>query len=315
MIGKDLQKAKALLESGALVAIPTETVYGLAGNALDENAVTQIFKVKNRPSFDPLIIHTSSFERIHNYAESNAQAELLAKEFMPGPLTLLLPKKETISDLVTAGSSRVAIRIPRHPLCSELLYSLDFPVAAPSANPFGYISPTNAQHVADQLGDKISYILDGGPCEVGLESTIVGFENGLATVYRKGGVPVETIKEIAGDVQVKAHSTSNPSAPGMLKSHYAPRVPVKLGFDISLLKKYPVEKIGTIRFKSPIDGIPEENQLILSKSGDYAEAARNLFAGMRSLDQLDLEIILAELLPEEDLGLAINDRLRRAAAV
>lgn len=315
MIGKDLQKAKALLESGALVAIPTETVYGLAGNALDENAVTQIFKVKNRPSFDPLIIHTSSFERIHTYAESNAQAELLAKECMPGPLTLLLPKKETISDMVTAGSSRVAIRIPRHPLCSELLYSLDFPVAAPSANPFGYISPTNAQHVADQLGDKISYILDGGPCEVGLESTIVGFENGLATVYRKGGVPVETIKEIAGDVQVKAHSTSNPSAPGMLKSHYAPRVPVKLGFDISLLKKYPVEKIGTIRFKSPIDGIPEENQLILSKSGDYAEAARNLFAGMRSLDQLDLEIILAELLPEEDLGLAINDRLRRAAAV
>lgn len=315
MIGKDLQKAKALLKSGALVAIPTETVYGLAGNALDKNAVTQIFKVKNRPSFDPLIIHTSSFERIHPYAESNAQAELLAKECMPGPLTLLLPKKETISDLVTAGSSRVAIRIPRHPLCSELLYSLDFPVAAPSANPFGYISPTNAQHVADQLGDKISYILDGGPCEVGLESTIVGFENGLATIYRKGGVPVETIKEIVGDVQVKAHSTSNPSAPGMLKSHYAPRVPVKLGFDISLLKKYPVEKIGTIRFKSPIDGIPEENQLILSKSGDYAEAARNLFAGMRSLDQLDLEIILAELLPEEDLGLAINDRLRRAAAV
>ncbi|MCB0662837.1 MAG: threonylcarbamoyl-AMP synthase [Saprospiraceae bacterium] len=314
MTGKDIKRAKELLESGQLVAIPTETVYGLAGNALNEVAVAQIFKVKNRPSFDPLIIHTSSFERIHDYAVSNAVAEKLAEECMPGPLTLLLPKKPIISDLVTAGSNRVAIRIPRHPLCNELLHSLAFPVAAPSANPFGYISPTRAQHVEDQLGDKIPYILDGGPCEVGLESTIVGFENGLTTVYRKGGVPVETIREIVGDVQVKSHSTSNPSAPGMLKSHYAPRVPVKLGMDIKLLDKYPAEKIGTIRFTTPLDGIPEKNQLILSKSGDYAEAARNLFAGMRALDKLDLEIILAELLPDQDLGLAINDRLRRAAA-
>jgi L-threonylcarbamoyladenylate synthase len=313
MIGRDIQKAKTLLENGELVAIPTETVYGLAGNALNEKAVAEIFRVKERPSFDPLIIHTSSFLRIENYAEVNKQAQILADECMPGPLTLLLPKKPIISDLVTAGSKRVAIRIPSHPMCNELLHTLDFPLAAPSANPFGYISPTTAQHVADQLGEKIPYILDGGPAQVGLESTIVGFEQGLPTVYRKGGVPVELIKEILGDVQVKAYSTSNPSAPGMLKSHYAPRVPVRLHYDLSILKKYDPSKIGTIRFKTPLDGIPEKNQLILSPSGDFAEAARNLFAGMRRLDNLNLEIILAELVPEQDLGLAINDRLRRAA--
>ncbi|MCB0579624.1 MAG: threonylcarbamoyl-AMP synthase [Phaeodactylibacter sp.] len=315
MIGKDLNYAIQLLNAEAVVAIPTETVYGLAGNALSPRAVSTIFEVKNRPSFDPLIVHTSHLERISALAtEMPEAARQLARRFMPGPLTLLLPRSGLIPDIVTAGSPRVAVRIPAHPLTQELLAALDFPLAAPSANPFGYISPTTARHVEDQLGDKIPYILDGGPCRVGLESTIVGFEDGQVVVYRKGGIAVEDIEAVAGPVLVRPHSSSNPAAPGMLKSHYAPSAPVVLGDIRRLLLRYPGKKAGTIAFRAPIPGIPEERQLVLSPAGDLAEAARNLFAGMRRLDAQGLDVILAELLPEQGLGRAINDRLRRAAA-
>lgn len=315
MIGKDLNYAIQLLNAEAVVAIPTETVYGLAGNALSPRAVSTIFEVKNRPSFDPLIVHTSHLERISALAtEMPEAARQLARRFMPGPLTLLLPRSGLIPDIVTAGSPRVAVRIPAHPLTQELLAALDFPLAAPSANPFGYISPTTARHVEDQLGDKIPYILDGGPCRVGLESTIVGFEDGQVVVYRKGGIAVEDIEAVAGPVLVRPHSSSNPAAPGMLKSHYAPSAPVVLGDIRRLLPRYPGKKAGTIAFRAPIPGIPEERQLVLSPAGDLAEAARNLFAGMRRLDAQGLDVILAELLPEQGLGRAINDRLRRAAA-
>lgn len=315
MIGKDLNYAIQLLKAEAVVAIPTETVYGLAGNALSPRAVSTIFEVKNRPSFDPLIVHTSHLERIADFtAEMPEAAWQLARKFMPGPLTLLLPKSDRIPDIVTAGSPRVAIRIPAHPMTQELLAALNFPLAAPSANPFGYISPTTAQHVEDQLGDKIPYILDGGPCQIGLESTIVGFENDKVVVYRKGGIAVEDIEVVVGPALVRPHSSSNPEAPGMLKSHYAPSAPVMLGHIESLLPQYPGIKAGTITFRRTIPGIPSDWQLVLSPAGDLAEAARNLFAGMRRLDALQLDVILAELLPEEGLGRAINDRLRRAAA-
>ncbi|MCB0707017.1 MAG: threonylcarbamoyl-AMP synthase [Saprospiraceae bacterium] len=315
MIGKDLQTARQFLDQGDLVAIPTETVYGLAGNALDPKAVSEIFRVKNRPSFDPLIVHTSQLSRISDLVlEIPAQAELLANHFMPGPLTLLLPKHPRLPDIVTAGSDRVAIRIPKHPLTMELLDLLDFPLAAPSANPFGYISPTSAQHVADQLGERISYILDGGDCQVGIESTIIGFESGSPVVYRKGGLSIEDIEQVIGSVRMQPHSTSNPAAPGMLKSHYAPRVPLLLGNLPDLLRQYPNKRVGLISFQEAYPAIPKGQQVVLSPSGDLAEAARALFAGMRRLDQLELDLILAELLPESGLGRAINDRLKRAAA-
>ncbi len=312
MIGTEIDIAARLLQAGELVGIPTETVYGLAGNALNEAAVAKIFVVKNRPRFDPLIVHTSSIALMETLVlEIPAKARLLAATFMPGPLTLLLPKKEWIPDLVTAGSPLVAVRIPKHPMALVLLQKLDFPIAAPSANPFGYISPTTAQHVAQQLGNKIPYILDGGACTVGLESTIVGFEKEEVIIFRKGGIPVEAIEKIIGSVTVQAHSSSQPQAPGMLQSHYAPRIPLILGDIKHLIAQHQGKKIGIIAFQQ--DFSSAYPAVILSPSGNFEEAARRLFAGMRYLDSLPLDLILAELVPEEDLGRAINDRLRRAA--
>lgn len=315
MIGQDIHKAAQLLRAGELVGIPTETVYGLAANALDTSAVAEIFLVKNRPVFDPLIVHFADFFAAKSYLQSvPAMADVLAMHFMPGPLTLLLPKSERIPDLVTAGSAMVAIRVPRHPMTQALLHLLDFPLAAPSANPFGYISPTTAAHVESQLGERIPYILDGGPCLVGLESSIVGFPEGQPTVYRKGGISVEAIEALIGSVEVKPFSTSNPESPGMLKSHYAPGVPLILGDLNELQKRFAGKKIGVLAFRQYVPNIPTECQVVLSPQGDFAEAARRLFWAMRYLDEQRFDLIIAELLPEKDLGRAINDRLRRAAA-
>ena len=314
MISKDLALAEKLLKEGNLVAIPTETVYGLAANALDVKAVAKIFEVKNRPTFDPLIIHTNSIEKVRLFVEYIPEkALLLAQTFWAGSLTLLLPKRDIIPDLVTSGLSRVAVRIPKHPLTLNLLANLEFPLAAPSANPFGYISPTKAEHVEAQLGNKIPLILDGGACEVGIESTIVGFEEGKTIIYRLGGISVESIETIIGNVEIRPHSSSNPNAPGMLESHYAPRKPFFLGDKNALLKKYLPEEIGVLSFSKFQEDFPLENQKILSSNKDFLEAAQNLFSYMRELDQMPIKVILAELLPEENLGKAINDRLRRAS--
>jgi L-threonylcarbamoyladenylate synthase len=316
-IGKDISKAKSLLENGQLVGIPTETVYGLAGNALNPDAVALIFATKNRPDFDPLILHTSSMERVNDFVkEIPFPLDLLAAKFWPGPLTLLLPKKEIVPDLVTSGLDTVAVRVPSHPLTNELLSKLDFPLAAPSANPFGYISPTKASHVNDQLGNKIGYILDGGDCEVGLESTIVGIEEGQVTVYRLGGLDLNAIREVVGEVKVMTHSSSNPKSPGMLKSHYSPTKPFILGNLVELILEYNAQNIpfGVLSFNRSFSSVNSSNQIQLTKDGDLKEAAKNLFASMRALDTMDVSVILSELLPEEGLGRAINDRLRRAAA-
>jgi L-threonylcarbamoyladenylate synthase len=228
IIGTDIIQAKQLLEQGKLVAIPTETVYGLAGNALNPDAVLSIFKTKNRPSFDPLIVHTDSIEKIERWVKKiPTPLKTLASQVWPGPLTILLPKKEIIPDLVTAGLESVAIRIPNHPLTLSLLQSLDFPLAAPSANPFCYISPTQAEHVNQQLGGLIPYILDGGACQIGIESTIVAWENNQLHVLRLGGLSVEAIENLSQQkVQLQLNQSSNPQAPGMLKSHYAPLKPL-----------------------------------------------------------------------------------------
>jgi L-threonylcarbamoyladenylate synthase len=238
----------------------------------------------------------------------------LANKYMPGPLTLLLPKRDHIPDLVTAGASLCAFRIPAHPMSLELLAKLKFPLAAPSANPFGYISPTTAAHVEQQLGKQIPYILDGGPCRIGLESTIVGIEGDTIVIYRKGGLSVEDIEAVCGKVRVVAHSSSNPLAPGMLKSHYAPRTPMQL---LEKNRQSPADARRTLAalvFQEYLPGIPIERQIRLSPEGNLEEAARRLFSAMRELDAIDARLILAELMPERGLGSAINDRLRRAAA-
>lgn len=317
-IGRDIFKAKAILEQGDLVGIPTETVYGLAGNALNSDAVAKIFAVKNRPDFDPLIIHTSSIDRVLEFTVQIPEVLLpLGEKFWPGPLTMLLPKKNIVPELVTSGLDAVAVRIPSHSLTRELLSILDFPLAAPSANPFGYISPTQAGHVNDQLGEKIPYILDGGLCEVGLESTIVGIENGEVFIYRLGGLDVKDIESIVGKVNIMTHSSSNPKSPGMLKSHYAPKKPFILGDLEMLVEEYLSKGIpfAVLSFSDEFRNVPQMLQIQLSQNHNVTEAAKNLFASMRTLDTMDVSVILSELLPEQGLGRAINDRLRRAAVV
>jgi L-threonylcarbamoyladenylate synthase len=313
--GEDIQLAKTLIEQGELVAIPTETVYGLAGNAFNAEAVARIFQVKNRPTFNPLIIHSDNIEKMGQYVKHLPDKAIeLAKTFWPGALTMLLYKNERVPDLVTAGSDLVAVRIPNHPLTLDLLNILDCPLAAPSANPFGYISPTTAEHVNKQLGSKIPYILDGGPCDIGIESTIIGFDNTRPSIYRLGGISVEDIEKAIGEVTVIPHSTSQPKAPGMFKSHYAPSKKLIIGSISDLIQQYNNERFAIISFRDTYHEVDPGHQVTLSESGDMREAATNLFAGMRYLDKLPITLIFAELLPEHGLGRAINDRLKRAAA-
>jgi L-threonylcarbamoyladenylate synthase len=314
IIDTDAGLAKSFLEKGDIVAIPTETVYGLAANAFNEQAVTRIFEVKNRPTFDPLIVHSNSLDKIQGFVTHFSEKALtLASAFWPGPLTLILPRTEKISDLVTSGLKTVGVRIPNHPLTLQLLEMLEFPLAAPSANPFGYISPTQALHVQTQLGNKIPYILDGGNCQVGIESTIVGFQQDEAIIYRMGGISLENIEQVIGRVKILAVSTSNPQAPGMLISHYAPQKPVYTADLDELLQHYTGHEIGILAFKNMAEGIPVTNQVVLSPSGNLSEAAMHLFAALRKLDALPVKVIFAQLLPEQELGRAINDRIRRAA--
>lgn len=314
-LGTDILHAQRLLEANNVVAIPTETVYGLAGNAYEEVAVQKIFHVKQRPSFDPLIVHASSLEQIQNFVKPlSEKALLLATHFWPGPLTLLLPKKHMIPELVTSGLSRVAVRIPQHAMALELLQQLSFPLAAPSANPFGYISPTTPQHVQEQLGEKIPYILAGGSCTVGIESTIIGFELAQPIIYRLGGVSLEAIEQIIGPVRVAQQAPYCLQIPGMLASHYAPKKPLVVGGFSALLKQYASQKVGILAFTQPWPGIASDRQVILSLMGSLEEAAQNFFAALRTLDSMPIEVILASPVPHKGIGQAINDRLKKAAS-
>lgn len=311
-IGTDIQKAIRLLRQGELVGIPTETVYGLAGNALNSSSVTRIFRVKDRPSFDPLIVHVPDFNSAQKYASDIPdQANRLAEKFWPGPLTLLLKRKPIIGDLVTSGLDTVGLRCPHHNITHELLRSLDFPLAAPSANPFGYVSPTTAAHVNEQLGNKIQYILDGGACDVGIESTIVGFEKETPIVYRTGGLSLEKIETIIGKVKLQIHSASNPKAPGQLQSHYAPRKKLLVGKLEELQKAHRPDSVAVLSFQKDTG---QKYQRILSSSGNLEEAAKHFFTFLRELDKMPVDLILAEYVPDTGLGRAINDRLRRASA-
>jgi L-threonylcarbamoyladenylate synthase len=312
--GTDISKAAEILRKGELVAIPTETVYGLAANALDPAAVLKIYETKNRPVFNPLIVHVHDAGEFSKYAtQVPGLVKTLAEKFSPGPLTFVLPKKNIIPDIVTGGGETVALRVPGHPITLKLLANLEFPLAAPSANPFGYISPVNAMHVADQLDGLIPYILDGGPSIIGVESTVVTAEKNKLIVLRLGGVSLEDLKDVVDEVELRINSSSDPKSPGQLKSHYAPRIPLRFGKMEDLLKEYSGMQKAIISFSRDYSDEKTIEQEILSKKGDLNEAARNLFSALRRLDQTDAEIILAEKFPEHGLGLAINDRLERAA--
>ncbi len=302
-----------MLQAGELVAMPTETVYGLAGNALDSEAVLRIYEVKQRPSFNPLIIHLPDFSSIGKYVTDIPQdAILLARHFSPGPLSYLLTKSRIIPDLVTAGSDKVVVRIPSHPMALDLLSMLDFPLAAPSANIFGYVSPVSAEHVLEGLGGKIPYILDGGLCRVGLESTIVGFDDGKIIIHRIGGVTVEDIRKITGKEPVVNLSHKKPETPGQMKSHYAPSTKLIIG-DVNELVAVNEEKdIAVISFMKEYHGV--SNNFVLSPSGNLHEAASNLFSVLREIDKLGVDLIIAEKFPEQGIGSAINDRLSRAGS-
>ncbi len=308
-LGTDISKAAALLNTNELVAIPTETVYGLAGNALDKAVVAKIYAAKNRPSFNPLILHISGIDQLSKYALVDTISALLAKEFMPGPLTLLLHKKNIVPDITTAGSNKVALRVPQHPLCLELLHSIGFPLAAPSANVSGYISPTTAAHVAAGLNGKIPYILDGGTAAVGLESTICEVVHQKIIVHRTGGISADELKKVSGLEVVLANNQKSIETPGQLKSHYAPNTPLYRGNITDLIARNSGKKIACISFQNTYKGV--EN-FVLSPNGNLAEAANLLFATLRLVDAGNFDLIFTELFPNEGIGPAINDRLGRA---
>ncbi|RRQ49691.1 threonylcarbamoyl-AMP synthase [Maribacter algicola] len=309
----DVAKCQKLLLEGELVAIPTETVYGLAANALDSKAVKRIFEMKGRPAFNPLIVHIHQMEQLPVLAKDIPQkAYDLAEAFWPGSLTLILPKQDIVPEIITGGKSTVGVRMPKHPLTQELLKGLPFPLAAPSANPFTRVSPTSAQHVWDYFGDRIPAILDGGPCQVGLESTIIGFDGEIPILYRKGGIPKEAIEAVVGELRVSTENETSPEAPGMLLKHYSPRTPLMVCDDIGeALKQYYDKRIGVLSFFE--EDFPMATKVItLSKNKMMEEAAMSLFEALHTLDKSGLDLILAERFPEKGLGSSINDRLFRA---
>lgn len=311
-IGNDINQAIHYLNNNDVVAIPTETVYGLAANALEANAVIKIFEAKNRPFFNPLIVHVANVEQIKNYAYIDETSLLLAQHFMPGALTLLLPKKNIVPDVVTAGSSKVAIRIPNHTLTLQLLQQIKFPLAAPSANVFGYVSPVTAQHVLQGLQGKIPYIVDGGKCNVGVESTIVEVVDNSIIIHRVGGVAIEEIEKISNKKIEFINSEHKPQTSGQLKSHYATTTPLIQGNVQELYLQYATQKVAIISFTTQYPFVAKEHQYILSLHNDLNEAAQNLFTTMRWLDENKYDVILAEIFPNKGLGKAINDRLQRA---
>jgi len=305
--------AAAILKQGGLVALPTETVYGLGANALDAVAVAKIFAAKERPFFDPLIVHLADIDWLPRVAAVFPKvARQLAQRFWPGPMTLVLPKTQAVPGLVTSGLESVGVRIPDHELTRQVLRLANVPVAAPSANPFGRLSPTAAEHVQKQLGGRIDAILDGGPCRVGVESTILRIDGDRVTQLRPGGIPLEQIEELVGRVDVEESSSADkPTAPGMLASHYAPRTPLTIVDQVPTTA--PRSRIGLLSFQtSPSLGLFAAVE-VLSPGGDLIEGTARFFQALHRLDGEGLDGILATRFPDEGLGRALNDRLKRAA--
>lgn len=301
-----LNEASTAIKAGKLVAFPTETVYGLGADATSDDAVARIFAAKGRPSFNPLIVHLPDIETAKKYVEFNDKSIKLAALFWPGALTMVLPRRKNcpISKLASAGLDTLAVRIPANQLALDLLKNCGCPLAAPSANPSGQISPTHAQHVADGLGDKVSVILDGGPCKIGVESTVIGFADDTLILLRPGGVTKEQLEAVYPSIK-EASGDSEITSPGMLLSHYAPSCPVRLD------ATHKNDGEAFLGFGRELDSISTVN---LSVNGDLREATANLFSAFHLLDEKGYKSIAVAPIPHMGLGVAINDRLRRAAA-
>ena len=306
-----IHKAAQALQQGNVVAFPTETVYGLGANALNAEAVAKIFEIKQRPFFDPLIVHVDSRDMVQQVVATVPDIALRCMEaFWPGPLTLVLPKSNNIPEIVTAGLDTVAVRMPQHDVAQKLIHASGVPIAAPSANPFGYLSPTTAEHVAKQLGDKVEIILDGGQCPVGVESTIIKIERDNITLLRHGGIPVEDIESVAGKVNIIQHTQVE--APGQLPYHYAPKTKIVLIKDITNIPDD--SSCAIILYKKRDLPFKNIHTMYLSDNGDMRQVAANLFTCLHALDAMKLAVIYAEEVPEVGLGQAIMDRLKKAQA-
>jgi L-threonylcarbamoyladenylate synthase len=309
-----IARAVELLRAGEVIGLPTETVYGLAADALNLSALARIFETKQRPLFDPLILHAADAAGAFDLAQIVPEAaRRCAEKFWPGPLTLVLPKKAIVPDLATSGLPGVALRVPAHPVAQALLRAFSGPLAAPSANRFGRISPTDAAAVRTELGDAVALILDGGPCTVGIESSVLDLSSENPVLLRAGGVPVEELEKIVGAIERARPVDENPAAPGQLKHHYAPRKPLRLVADAAQIPREGdtgALVFGTAHIPDKFPGVVEN----LSPVGDLREAAANFFRALRRLDDNSrVTLIYAARLPERGLGLAINERLERAA--
>ncbi len=311
-----IRLAGTIIKRGGLVAFPTETVYGLGCDATNADAAANVFEAKQRPQFDPLIVHIADRSQLDLVIASLPPFGLLLMDaFWPGPLTLVLPKQPAIPDLVTAGLSTVAVRMPNHPVAQALIREAGTPIAAPSANPFGYVSPTTARHVVDGLGNNVDLILDGGPCQVGVESTIVSLAGPQPELLRPGSITIEQLGAVVGSIRRSSSMNQTPVAPGQLSRHYATHTPLTIvtsAGERPLLKDD--ERAGLLIF-SQASATDDRFAAVevLSLTGDLREAARHLFAALRRLDSLGLDRIYAEPCKEEGLGVAIMDRLRRCA--
>lgn len=308
---ENIRKAVDIIRSGGLVAFPTETVYGLGANGLNPIAVSKIFEAKQRPAFNPLILHVSSLEMLRTIAIfDEPKLEELVNKFWPGPLTIVLNKKELVPDIVTAGNETVAVRMPAHPTALELIETSGVPIAAPSANTFSKLSPTTAEHVKNQLGSKVDLILDGGKSSVGVESTIIKLEKGEFFLLRPGGLANEEIQKITGALGIRRNEIK-PDSPGQLFFHYSPNIPIKF-YSEELAEKYSGKRAGILKL---MPDTKEQSNFVykyLSVNGDLHQAAANLFVLLHEFENDHVDLILAEKIPEEGLGIAIMDRLIKA---
>ncbi|HPS14558.1 MAG TPA: L-threonylcarbamoyladenylate synthase [Spirochaetales bacterium] len=319
---QNLRAAGSAIAQGKIVAIPTETVYGLGADAFNAQAVAKIFAAKNRPTFDPLIVHVASASALDTVVRLvPPKARILVEALWPGPLTLVMPKREAIPDIVTAGLDTVGVRCPSHPVARKIIEYSGTAVAAPSANPFGYISPTTAMHVAKQLGDRVDMIIDGGPCAVGVESTVIDMTHEIPIVLRPGGMPLERIQELIGELAFPEKELKVFASPGQLKSHYAPHADLLLFEEGALARIDPASvpaHAAAIAFDTSMAEQLREATCfdmiyVLSPKGNILEAAANLFAVMRTADEAGFSTLYAERVPDAGLGRAINDRLYRAS--
>ena len=308
-----VSEAARLLKEGEVVAIPTETVYGLAGNAFEPKALAKIFAAKERPTFDPLIVHIADIAQLSDIAKDIPDsAYKLAEAYWPGPMTIILPKKDCIPDLCTSALPSVAVRFPSHPIALSIIKESGLPLAAPSANLFKHVSPTTAEHVAAQLADRIAGIVDGGPCSVGVESSIISLTGEKPTVLRPGAITPEMFAKVLGDVAIK-ESTSKPGqpmlAPGQCDTHYRPQVPLYYG---EIPAGYTLPE-HTVRIAFGTQAGPIPATVNLSATGDMVEATSKLYAFMHDLDKTEYDLILVDPIPNTGVGMALNDRLKRAS--